>query len=84
LDRLTWPSVVTSARSSFPLRDGVAVISEDVIMSKVILDIRMSLDTLIAQPDDNPGPLREFSFSAETEHDAIFRTSGAPRPRSTT
>jgi hypothetical protein len=51
------------------------VISEDVIMSKV-------LDALIAQPDDDPGPFREFSFSAEMEDDAIFRTSGAPRPRS--
>ena len=56
--------------------------SEDVIMSRVILDISMSLDGLIAQPDDDPGPIQEFLFSGETEHDAIFRTSGAPRPRS--
>jgi dihydrofolate reductase len=46
-------------------------------MSKVILDISMSLDGLIAQPDDAPGPIHEFFFSGETEHDGIFRTSGA-------
>jgi hypothetical protein len=43
--------------------------SEDLIMSKVILDISMSLDGLIAQPDDDPGPIQEFLFSGETEHD---------------
>ena len=46
-------------------------------MSKVILDISMSLDGLIAQPDDDPGPIQEYLFSGETEHDGIFRTSGA-------
>ena len=48
--------------------------SEDLIMSKVILDISMSLDGLIAQPDDDPGPIQEFLFSGETEHD------GSPTP----
>jgi dihydrofolate reductase len=60
-----------------PLRDAVAVLSEDVIMSKVILDISMSVDGLIAQPDDDPGPIQDFLFSGETEHDGMFRTSGA-------
>jgi hypothetical protein len=61
----------------FPLRDDIAVISEDVIMSEVILDISRSLDALIAQPDDDPGPIHKFLFSGETEHDGIFPTSGA-------
>jgi predicted dithiol-disulfide oxidoreductase (DUF899 family) len=55
----------------------IAATSEDVITSKVVLDISMSLDGLIAQPDDAPGPIHEVFFSGETEHDAIFRTSGA-------
>ena len=46
-------------------------------MSKVILDISMSLDGLIAQPDDDPGPIQEYLFSGGTEHDGMFRTSGA-------
>ncbi len=46
-------------------------------MSKVVLDISMSLDGLIAQPDDAPGPIHEFFVSGETEHDGSFRTSGA-------
>ena len=46
-------------------------------MSKVVLDISMSLDGLIAQLDDDPGPIQEFFFSGETEHDGMFRTSGA-------
>jgi hypothetical protein len=41
-----------------PLRDDIAVMSEDVIMSNVILDINMSLDGLIAQPDDAPADPR--------------------------
>jgi hypothetical protein len=49
--------------------------SEDLIMSKVILDISMSLDGLIAQPDDEPRPIQEFLFSGETEHD------GSPHPK---
>ena len=36
------------------------MMSEDVIMSKVILDISMSLDGLIARPDDDPGPIHEL------------------------
>jgi dihydrofolate reductase len=51
--------------------------SEGVHMSKVILDVSMSLDGLIAQPDDDPGPIQEYLFSGETEHDGMFRTSGA-------
>jgi hypothetical protein len=58
-----------------PLRDDVAVMSEDVIMSRVVLTISMFVDGLIAQPDD-PGPIDEFS-SGETEHDGIFGTSCA-------
>jgi dihydrofolate reductase len=50
---------------------------EDANMSRVILDISMSLDGLIAQPDDDPGPIHEFYFSGENEHDVVFRTSGA-------
>lgn len=46
-------------------------------MSKVILDISMSLDGLIAQPDDAPGPVHDYLFSGDTEHDGIFRTLGA-------
>ena len=46
-------------------------------MSKVILDISMSLDGLIAEPDDDPGPIEEYLFSGETEHDGTSRTSGA-------
>jgi hypothetical protein len=37
---------------------------EGVTIGKVVLDINMSLDGLIA-PDDAPGPIREF-FSGET------------------
>lgn len=55
----------------------LAVVSEDVIVSRVILDISMSLDGLIAQSDDDPGPIQEFLFSGETELDGMFRTSGA-------
>lgn len=51
--------------------------SEGVIVGKVILDISMSLDGLIALPDDDPGPIHDFFFSGETEDDGIFRTSGA-------
>ena len=47
------------------------------ITSKVVLDISMSLDGLIAQSDDDAGPIHEFFFSGDTEHDGIFRTSGA-------
>ncbi len=47
-------------------------------MSKVILDISMSLDGLVAQPDDDPGPVHEFFFAGGTEDEnGIFRTSGA-------
>jgi dihydrofolate reductase len=53
------------------------VVSEDVIVNRVILDISMSLDGLIAQSDDDPGPIQEFLFSGETELDGMFRTSGA-------
>lgn len=53
------------------------MVSEDVIVSRVILDISMSLDGLIAQSDDDPGPIQEFLFSGETELDGMFRTSGA-------
>lgn len=60
-----------------PVTDDVVEMSEDLIMSKVILDISMSLDGLIAQHDDDPGPIHEFFFSGETEHDGVFRTSGA-------
>jgi hypothetical protein len=60
-----------------PVTDDVAVMSEDVIMSSVILDISMSLDGLIGQPDNAPGPIHEFFFSGETEHDGNFTTSGA-------
>jgi hypothetical protein len=35
--------------------------SEDVIMSRVVLDISMSVDWLIAQPDDL-GPIDELFF----------------------
>jgi hypothetical protein len=43
----------TSARSTFPSREGIAVISEDVVISKVILDIvlvvlRFGLDPAVA------------------------------------
>ncbi len=53
------------------------MVSEDVIVSRVILDISMSLDGLIAQSDDDPGPIQEFLFSGETALDGMFRTSGA-------
>jgi hypothetical protein len=48
------------------------VMSEEVILSKIFLDISMSLDGLIAQPHDDPGPIHEFFFSDETKHDGIF------------
>ena len=46
-------------------------------MSKVILDISISLDGFIAQTDDDPGAIHEYLFSGDTEHHGAFRTSGA-------
>jgi dihydrofolate reductase len=38
------------------------------VLTKVVLDISMSLDGFIAQPDDNPGPIHEWLFAADEPH----------------
>jgi hypothetical protein len=64
---LRWP---------FPLGDDVAVVSEEVIMSKVILDINMSLDGLIAQPERRSGADPRVLLLWQEEHDGIATTAG--------
>jgi dihydrofolate reductase len=47
-------------------------------MSKVLIDMSMSLDGFVASPDDNPGQLHDWLFTGNTENrfDPMFRTSG--------
>jgi dihydrofolate reductase len=47
-------------------------------MSKVVIDMSMSLDGFVAGPDDNPGQLHNWLFTGDTENrfDPMFRTSG--------
>lgn len=37
-------------------------------MTKVVLDISMSLDGFIAQPDDAAGPIHEWFFAGDEPH----------------
>lgn len=48
-------------------------------MSKVILDISMSLDGFVARPNHEPGPIHDWLFTGDTvnpEND-FFKTTGA-------
>jgi dihydrofolate reductase len=47
-------------------------------MGKVILDMSMSLDGLIAQPNDKTGPLHSWLFNGKTtsRYSNVFKTSG--------
>lgn len=44
----------------------------------VLLDISMSLDGFIAQPNDDPGPIHEWFFggAVTSRHNEAFKTSG--------
>lgn len=48
-------------------------------MSKVILDISMSFDGFVAQPDDDPGPIHDWLFNGDTvdPDNDVFKTAGA-------
>ena len=48
-------------------------------MSKVSLDISMSLDGFVARPDDDPGPIHDWLFSGDTVSPGggFFKTAGA-------
>lgn len=47
-------------------------------MSKVILDISMSLDGFVARSDDGPGPIHDWLFTGDTVPDNdFFKTAGA-------
>jgi dihydrofolate reductase len=46
-------------------------------MSKVILDISMSLDGFVARPDDDPGPIHDWLFNGDTVNNDFFKTAGA-------
>jgi dihydrofolate reductase len=48
-------------------------------MSKVILDISMSLDGFVARPDDDPGPIHDWLFNGDTVNpdNNFFKTAGA-------
>ena len=47
-------------------------------MGKVLLDITMSLDGCIAQPDDGVGPIHDWFFTGDTvnPHNPFFKTAG--------
>jgi dihydrofolate reductase len=48
-------------------------------MSKVILDISMSLDGFVARPGDDPGPIHDWLFNGDTVNPDtdFFKTAGA-------
>src|SRR4029450_8930315 len=48
-------------------------------MSKVILDISMSLDGFVARPGDDPGPIHDWLFNGDTVNpdNDFFKSSGA-------
>jgi dihydrofolate reductase len=49
------------------------------MMSKVILDISMSLDGFVARPDDDPGPIHDWLFNGDPviAGNDFFKTAGA-------
>jgi hypothetical protein len=49
-------------------------------MSKVILDISMSLDGFVARPDDDPGPIHDWLFNGDTVNPRITTSSRPPGP----
>jgi dihydrofolate reductase len=50
-------------------------------MGKVVVDLSMSLDGFVAQPDDDAGPLHEWYFTGDTtsRHNKEFRLSEPSR-----
>jgi dihydrofolate reductase len=48
-------------------------------MSRVILDISVSLDGFVARPGDDPGPIHDWLFDGGTvnPHSDFFKTAGA-------
>lgn len=48
-------------------------------MSKVILDMSMSLDGFVARPGDDPGPIHDWLFNGDTVNpdNDFFKTAGA-------